>query len=61
MDLTQLEAGKHGPALKNRLVGNVIMYKGLLDRESLSSEHGVKHFKNTLSLHFIKGALSVSL
>ena len=36
LDLTQLEAGKSGPALKNRHVGDAAMYKGLLDRESLS-------------------------
>ena len=35
LDLTQLEAGKRGPALKNRLAGDAEMYKGLLDRESL--------------------------
>ena len=60
LDLTQLEAGKRGPALKNRLVGDAAMYKGLLDRETLRSE-GVKYFKNTLRPHFIKGALSVFL
>ena len=30
LDFTQLEAGKRGPALKNRLVGDASMYKGLL-------------------------------
>ena len=37
------------------------MYKGLLDRETLRSEDGVKYFKNTVRPHFIKGALSVFL
>ena len=61
LDLTQLEAGKRGPALKNRLVGDAGMYKGLLDRETLRSEDGVKYFKDTLRLHFIKGAQSFFL
>ena len=30
LDLTMLEAGKRRPALKNRLVGDAAMYKGLL-------------------------------
>ena len=47
LDLTQLEAGKRGPALENRLVGDAAMYKGLLDRESLRAEDGVKYFKDT--------------
>ena len=53
LDLT-LEAGKRGPALKNRLVGDAAMYKGLLDREALRSENGVKYFTNNLRPHFIK-------
>ena len=54
LDLTQLEAGKRGPALKNRLVGDASMYKGLLDREYLRAEDRVKYFKGTLRPHFIK-------
>ena len=61
LDLTQLGVGQRGPALKNRLVGDALMYNGLLDRESLRSEDGVKYFKNTLRPHFIKGTLSVFL
>ena len=37
LDLKQLEDGKRGPALKNRLVGDAAMYKGLLD-QTLRSE-----------------------
>ena len=37
------------------------MYKGLLDREPLRAADGVKHFKDTLRRHFIKGAQSVFL
>ena len=59
LDPTVLEAGKRGPALKNRFVGDAAMHKGHLDRESLTSEDGVKYFKDTLRRHFIKGAQSV--
>ena len=61
LDLTQLAAGKRGPALKNRLVGDAAMYEGLPDRESLRADDGVKYFKDTLKPHFIKGAQSVFL
>ena len=56
-----LKAGKRGPALKNRLVGDAEMHKGLLNRESLRAENGVKYFKDTLRPNFIKGAQSVFL
>ena len=59
LDLTVLEAEKRGPALKNRLVGDAEMYKGLLDRESLRAADGAKYFRDTLRPHFIKGAQSV--
>ena len=42
LDLTMLEAGKRGPALKNRVVGDAEMHKGLLNREPLRAEDGVK-------------------
>ena len=38
LDLTVLEAGKRGPALRNRLVGGAEMHKGLLNWESLRAE-----------------------
>ena len=60
LDLTQLEAGKPGPALKNRLVGDAAMCKGLFNRETLRSE-GVKYSKNTLRPHVVKGASGVFL
>ena len=56
-----LEARKRGPALKNRLVGDAEMQKGLLDRESLRAEDGCKYFRDTLRPHFIKGPQSVFL
>ena len=61
LDLTVLEAEKRGPALKNRLVGDAEMYKGLLDREHLKTADGVKYFRDTLRHHFIEGAQSVFL
>ena len=45
IDLTTLDEEKHGPALKNRLFGEVALYKTLLDRNILKSQDGVKHFK----------------
>ena len=42
LDLTVFEAEKRGPALKNRLVGDAEMYKGLLDRRAAD---GVKLFR----------------
>ena len=47
MNLTQLEAGKRGPALLNRLVGDASIYKKLLDRKPLTSVDGVKYFMET--------------
>ena len=61
LDLTVLGAGNRGPALKNRLVGDAEMYKRLLDRQSLRAANGVKYFRDTLRLHFIKRAQSVFL
>ena len=56
-----LEETKRGPGLKNRLVGNAEMHKGLLDRESLRAADGVKYFRNTLRHHFINGTFNVFL
>ena len=61
LDLTVPDAEKRGPALKNRLVGDAEMHKGLLDREHLKTADGVKYFRDTLRPHFIKGAQSVFL
>ena len=54
LDLTVLEAEKRGPALKNRLVGDAKLHKGLLNRESLRAADGIKYFRDTLTPHFIK-------
>ena len=45
LDLSVLEAEKRGPALRNRLVGDAEVYKGLLDREPLKAADGVKYFR----------------
>ena len=58
-DFTVLEKEKRSPTLKDRLVGDAEMHKGLLDRESLRAADGVKYFRDTLRPHFIKGAQSV--
>ena len=61
LDLAVLEETKRGPALKNRLIGDAEMYKGLFKRESLRATDGVKYFRNTLRPHFTKGAQNVFL
>ena len=47
-----LEPGKRRPALKNRLVGDAAMHKGLFDRESPRAADGVKYFRDTLRPQF---------
>ena len=47
LDLSVLEETECGPALKNRVVGDAEMHKGLLNRESLRATDGVKYFRNT--------------
>ena len=62
-DITELEAEKWGPALRNRLEGEASVYKRLLDREQLREPNGrgVEYFKRTLRPHFVKGAQIVFL
>ena len=45
---------------QHRIVGDAQMHRGLLDRESLRAEDGVKYFRDTLKPHF-KGTQSVFL
>ena len=52
LDLTVLGTSKRGPALKNRLFGDAEMYQGVLNRESLRVEDGVKYFRDKLSQPF---------
>ena len=62
-DITELEAEKWGPALRNRLEGEASVYKRLLDRDELRQPNGrgVEYFKRTLRPHFVKGAQTVFL
>ena len=53
LDLTPLEAGIRGAALKNSLVGDAEMHRGLLNRESLRAEDGVTYCKDTLAMRTI--------
>ena len=60
VDITELDAEKRGPALRNRLEGDAAVCKPLLDREALRDpEDGVAYFKRTLRPHFVKGSQSV--
>ena len=61
LDLTVLQAEIRGPALKNRLVGDAEMYKGLLDREWVLVQcllccvtYGL-HRKNSINSHMGEG------
>ena len=60
-DITLLEQGKRGPALKSRLHGDAAIFKPLLDRAKLRQDDGVEYFIATLRPEFIKGARSVWL
>ena len=61
-DITELEAEKRCPALRNRLEGDASQYKRLLDRELLRDPNeGVNYFKRFLRPHFIKDAQTVFL
>ena len=62
-DVTELEAEKWGPALRNRLEGEASVLKRLLNREELRQPHGrgVEYFKRTLRPHFVRGAQTVFL
>ena len=61
-DITELEAEKRGPALRNRPEGDASQYKRLLDRDLLRDPNeGVNYFKRFLRPTFIKGAQTVFL
>ena len=53
-DITELEAEKWGPALRNRLEGEASVFKRLPDKEELRQPNGrgVEYFKRTLKPHF---------
>ena len=54
LDLTVLDTSKQGPALQNKLHGNTEKYKGILNRDALKAEDGVKYFRDKLRPHFVK-------
>jgi hypothetical protein len=62
-DNTKLEPEKRGPALRNRLEGEALQYKRLLDQDLLRDPNdgvnGVNYFKRFLRPHCIKGARNV--
>jgi len=61
-DITELEQDKRGPALRNRLTDDALVYKPLLDRDLLRDPAtGVKYFKDQMRPHFVKGSQSVFL
>ena len=60
-DVAVLDTSKQGPALKNKLRGNTDKYRGLLNRDALKAEDGVKYFRDKLRPHFVRGAYSVFL
>ena len=61
-DITELEPGKRGPALRNRLEADAAQYKQLLDRDRLRDPtEGANYFKRFLRPHFIKGAQTMFL
>ena len=61
-DITELDADKRGPALRNRLEGEAAIHTRLLDRDRLKDPtNGVKYFKSFLRPLFVKGAANVFL
>ena len=61
-DITESDGDKRGPALRNRLEGEVAMKKRLLDRDRLKDpNNGVKYFKSFQRPLFVKGAANVFL
>ena len=56
-DITELDADKRGPALRNRLEGEAAIHKRLLDRDRLKDPtNGVKYFKSFLRPLFVEGS-----
>ena len=54
LDFAVLDEIDRGPALKNRLVGDAEMDKGLFNWVSLRAADGVKYFLDLLRSHFVK-------
>ena len=57
-----MDADKHGPSLKNALIGSASFYKSMLDNALLRDpDRGLAHFKDTLRPYFVKGVNHVFL
>ena len=55
LGITTLGAHKHGPSLKNALVGAASFYKSMFDNALLRDpDRGLVHFKDTLRPYFVK-------
>ena len=62
LGITTLDADKHGPSLKNALIGSASFYKSMLDNALLRDpDRGLAHFKDTLRPYFVKGVNHVFL
>ena len=62
LGITTLDADKHGPSLKNALIGSASFYKSMLDNALLRNpDRGLAHFKDTLRPYFVKGVNHVFL
>jgi hypothetical protein len=62
LGITTLDPDKHGPSLKNALVGSASFYKSMLDNALLRDpDRGLAHFKDTLRPYFVKGVNHVFL
>ena len=63
LDVTTLPDDKVGPAIKNQLGGEAALHKEFLNRATLKEgpEQAVKHIKEVLRPHFIKGTNHVFL
>jgi len=62
LGITTLDPDKHGPSLKNALVGSASFYKSMLNNALLRDpDRGLAHFKDTLRPYFVKGVNRVFL
>ena len=62
LGITTLDPEKHGPSLRNALVGAAPFYKSMLDNTLLrDADRGLSHFKDTLRPYFVKKVNHVSL
>ena len=62
LGITTLDPEKHGPSLKNALVGAASFYKSMLTNTLLrDADRGLSHFKDTLRPYFAKGVNHVFL